>query len=71
MRRFKELLERYGTTIHAHAYRYAPGVARMLDLNDSDFYHASLPPIVESRDHATAIAYPHPASVDPASAMAM
>ena len=46
-------------------------VVRIFDLNDSAIYHASLPPIVESRGHATAIAYPHPASVDPASAMAM
>ena len=32
---------------------------------------SSSQPLVESRGHATASAYPHPASVDPASAMAM
>ena len=73
MRRFNELLERYGIITDVHACRYAPGVVRMLDLNESDIYCycTSLPVTVGSRGHASAIAYPHPASVDPASAMAM
>ena len=33
-----------GATItHAHAYQYAEGVVRMLDLNESDIYYAPLP----------------------------
>ena len=33
-----------GATItHAHAYQYAHGVVRMLDLNESDVYYAPLP----------------------------